>query len=131
MIVQYAAAAALGELHGHSAPRSAFTTTTSAGQEDHVSMGATASWNLFEAIQRCSEVVACEAFVAHRAIKLIDRKSSTCVEALLRCMDQIIPEGIGDRSTSDEIVQIAKELRSSKWLSIVQSMLNSPLRKSI
>ena len=131
MIVQYAAAAALGELHGHSAPRSAFTTTTSAGQEDHVSMGATASWNLFEAIQRCSEVVACEAFVAHRAIKFIDRKSSTCVEALLRCMDQIIPEGIGDRSTSDEIVQISKELRSTKWLSIVQSMLNSPLRKSI
>ena len=131
MIVQYAAAAALGELHGHSAPRTAFTTTTSAGQEDHVSMGATASWNLYEAIQRCSEVVACEAFVAHRAIKMIGRNSSTCVEALLRCMDHIIPEGNDDRSTSEEIIQIANEFRSSKWLSIVQSVLNSPLRKSI
>lgn len=131
MIVQYAAAASLGELHGHCAPRTAFSTTTSAGQEDHVSMGATASWNLFEAIQRCSEVIACEAFVAHRAIKMIARKSSTCVESMLRCMDQIIPERMEDRSTSDEIIQIACELRSSKWLSVIQSMLNSPLKKSI
>jgi len=94
-------------------------------------MGATASWNLYEAIQRCSEVVACEAFVAHRAIKMIGRNSSTCVEALLRCMDHIIPEGNDDRSTSEEIIQIANEFRSSKWLSIVQSVLSSPLRKSI
>ena len=47
MIVQYSAGAALAELHGHAAPRTAFSTSTSAGQEDHVSMGATACWNLY------------------------------------------------------------------------------------
>ena len=131
MIVHYAAAAAVGELHGHATPRSAFTTTTSAGQEDHVSMGATASWNLYEAIQRCSEVIACEAFVGYRAIKIIDNRSSTCIEALIRCMDQVVRPGMNDRSTSDEIMQIANEFKSSKWLAVIQSMLDIPLRKSI
>ena len=46
MIVQYVAGSSLSEMHGHVAPRSAFSTTTSAGQEDHVSMGATIAWNL-------------------------------------------------------------------------------------
>ena len=41
MIVHYVAAAALAEMHGRAMPRSAFSTPTSGGQEDHVSMGAT------------------------------------------------------------------------------------------
>ena len=131
MIVQYAAAAALGELHGHSSPRTAFSTTTSAGQEDHVSMAATASWNLMEAIQRCSEVIACEAFVAHRALKIIETPSSTCIQEFVRCMNNIVDETLSDRSTSDEIIAIAQELTSSTWLSIIQSSLQSPLKKSI
>ena len=90
MIVQYVAAASLGELRGHANPRTAFSTTTSAGQEDHVSMGATASWNLLEAIQRCREVLACEAFVAHRAIQFIEKPSSTCIESLIRCMNNVV-----------------------------------------
>ena len=40
MIVHYVAAAALAEMHGRATPRSAFSTPTSGGQEDHVSMGA-------------------------------------------------------------------------------------------
>ena len=131
MIVQYAAAASLGELHGHSSPRSAFSTTTSAGQEDHVSMAAAASWNLLESIQRCSEVIACEAFVAYRALKIIATPSSTCIQAFVRCMNNIVDGGMNDRSTSDEIIAIARELTSSTWLSIIQSSLQRPLRKSI
>lgn len=131
MIVQYAAAAALGELHGHVTPRTAFSTTTSAGQEDHVSMGATASWNLLQGIERCSEVLACEAFVAHRALKIIDKSSSTCVQAMIRCLDNSIKDAFEDRSTSVEIISIARELTHSKWLSIVQSSLNAPIKKSI
>ncbi len=131
MIVQYVAGASLGELRGHASPRSAFSTTTSAGQEDHVSMGATASWNLLQAIQRCSEVIGCEAFVAHRAIRIIDKPSSTCIQAMIRCMDNYVLPGFEDRSTSSEIQYIANQLTSTSWLSIVQSMLDLPLRKSI
>ena len=66
MIVQYVAGSSLAEMHGHAAPRSAFSTTTSAGQEDHVSMGATAAWNLRCAVQRLSEVLACELLIASK-----------------------------------------------------------------
>ena len=131
MIVQYVAAASLGELHGHSTPRSAFSTTTSAGQEDHVSMAATASWNLLQSIDRCSEVLACESFVAHRALKRIDKPSSTCIQSMIRCMDYIIEDGFDDRSTSLEIIALAKELTNSKWLSIIQSSMNSTIHKSL
>ena len=131
MIVQYVAAASLGELRGHASPRTAFSTTTSAGQEDHVSMGATASWNLLEAIQRCSEVVSCEAFVAHRAIQMIEKPSSTCIESLMRCMNNVVLTGFSDRSTSDEIQAIAKEFTATGWLSVIQSMMKNPLRKSL
>lgn len=131
MIVQYVAAASLGELRGHANPRVAFSTTTSAGQEDHVSMGATASWNLLQAIERCSEVLSCEAFVAHRAIQMIDKPSSKCVDSLMRCMNNVIMPGFADRNTSEEIRTIAAEFTSSSWLSVVQSMLDTPLRKSI
>ena len=94
-------------------------------------MAATASWNLIEAIQRCSEVLACEAFVAHRALKVIATPSSTCIQSMIRCLDQVIQTNMNDRSTSDELVSIAQELTSSTWLSIVQSTLERPLKKSI
>ena len=69
MIVQYVAGAALAELHGQATPRSAFSTSTSAGQEDHVSMGATAAWNLLLGVKRLAEVIACEALVAFEALE--------------------------------------------------------------
>ena len=94
-------------------------------------MFATASWNLFEAIQRCSEVLACEAFVAHRALKVIATPSSTCVQSMIRCLDHVIQPTMNDRSTSDELESIAQELTSSTWLSIIQSSLERPLKKSI
>ena len=94
-------------------------------------MGATASWNLLEAIQRCREVLACEAFVAYRAIRLIEKPSSTCVESLIRCMNNVVLPGIEDRNTSEEIRAIAAEFTSSSWLSVIQSMLETPLRKSL
>ena len=94
-------------------------------------MGATASWNLYEAIQRCSEVIACEAFVAHRALQAKELQSSTCVTAFVRCMNSIVNPEICDRSTSRELINISRELTSSKWLSVIQSTLAHPLKKSL
>ena len=82
MIVQYVAGASLSELHGHAAPRSIFSTSTSAGQEDHVSMGATATWNLLQATTRLAEVLACELVVACEALELNPIQPSPYVSAL-------------------------------------------------
>ena len=124
MIVQYSAAAALGELHGHASPRTSFSTPTSAGQEDHVSMGSTACWNLLQAVRRSSEVLACELFVARRGLHFMHHKSSTQVEVLVRCADTIIQDDVSDRTTSSELREIASEMLQSSWLSLIEAETN-------
>ncbi len=121
MIVQYVAGASLSELHGHAAPRATFTTSTSAGQEDHVSMGATACWNLLQATKRIAEVLACELVVACEALEFNTTEPSKHVAALKQRVRSIVPPLDGDRSTSAEIIAVANELLDSKWLARVEA----------
>jgi len=121
MIVQYVAGASLGELHGHAAPRSIFSTSTSAGQEDHVSMGATACWNLLQATDRLSEVLACEFIVACQALEFNEIQPSKFIVAMKQRIRSVVEPLEGDRSTSADIIAVAKELLNSKWLARVEA----------
>ena len=121
MIVQYSAGAALAELHGHSSPRTAFSTSTSAGQEDHVSMGATACWNLFQACQRMSEVLACELLIAAEALTYANESPSPMVKSLIKLVRNISPKLDADRSTSNELKDIALNLRNGSWLARIEA----------
>ena len=121
MIVQYSAGSALSELHGHATPRTAFSTSTSAGQEDHVSMGATACWNLHQACMRLSEVLACELLIASEALSHHDNSSSQTVNSLISLTRNISPLLDCDRSTSAELMQIAEHLRNGSWLSRIEA----------
>ena len=121
MIVQYVAGASLAELHGHATPRSAFSTSTSAGQEDHVSMGATAAWNLLTAVRRCSEVLACEALVACEALEYAEFSSSPHVRTLQKLIRTISPPLKADRSTSEELIRLAHAFLEGGWLARIES----------
>ena len=121
MIVQYSAGSALSELHGHATPRTAFSTSTSAGQEDHVSMGATACWNLHQACLRLSEVLACELLIASEALSHHDNSPSQTVNSLISLTRNISPLLDSDRSTSAELMQIAEHLRNGSWLSRIEA----------
>ena len=121
MIVQYVAGASLAELHGHAMPRSAFSTTTSAGQEDHVSMGATACWNLLMATERLSEVLACELFVACEALEFEDMQPAEHVRSLKQRVRAISPPLSRDRSTSKELKTIASQLWQGGWLARIEA----------
>ena len=121
MIVQYSAGSALSELHGHATPRTAFSTSTSAGQEDHVSMGATACWNLHQACLRLSEVLACELLIASEALSHHDNSPSQTVNSLISLTRNISPLLDSDRSTSAELMQIADHLRNGSWLSRIEA----------
>ena len=123
MIVQYVAGASLAELHGHVMPRAAFSTSTSAGQEDHVSMGATAAWNLLEATQRLAEVLACELFVACEALEFEATEPAPFVAALKQRVRTIAQPLSGDRSTSKELILIAEELNDGAWLARIEAEL--------
>jgi histidine ammonia-lyase len=121
MIVHYVAAAALAELHGHAMPRSAFSTPTSAGQEDHVSMGATACWNLVQATDRLSQVLACELLVACEALELRVAEPAPHIAVLYKIVRTICPALESDRSTSAEIEMISSEIASGRWISRIEA----------
>jgi histidine ammonia-lyase len=121
MIVQYVAGASLSELHGHASPRTAFSTSTSAGQEDHVSMGATACWNLLQATQRLSEVLACEVMIACQALEFQDLPPAPFVASLVKLVRDVSPKIEADRSTSKELIALAGCLKSAGWLSRIEA----------
>jgi histidine ammonia-lyase len=69
MIPPYAAAALAGENRALAAPATVHTVSTSAGQEDHVSMGTTAAIKARTAVANAATIVAIEllrALVPHR-----------------------------------------------------------------
>ena len=121
MIVQYVAGASLAELHGHAAPRTAFSTSTSAGQEDHVSMGATACWNLLQATQRLSEVLACELLIACQALEFETLKPSPFIQSIVKLVRDISPKIEFDRSTSSDLISISNSLKGGGWLSRIEA----------
>jgi len=121
MIVQYVAGASLAELRGHASPRSAFSTSTSAGQEDHVSLGATANHNLLVATERLAEVLACEARIASEALTHQPIQPVGHVAGLLDLVRARAPPLDGDRSTSDELIAIAQSMMEGGWLARLEA----------
>ena len=121
MIVHYVAAAALAEMHGRATPRSAFSTPTSGGQEDHVSMGATACWNLVESCNHLSQVLACELLIACEALEYRVAEPANHVKGLYRLVRKISEPLSADRSTSKEIEEIAACIREGGWLSRIEA----------
>lgn len=68
MIVQYAAAAVVNDNKGLAWPSSVDSIPTSAGQEDHVSMGMTSANNLVRVVQNVEGALACELLGALTAL---------------------------------------------------------------
>lgn len=121
MIVHYVAAASLAEMHARASPRSAFSTPTSGGQEDHVSMGATACWNLVESCTHLSQVLACELLIACEALEYRVAEPANHVKGLYDLVRKISKPLAKDRSTSNEIEEIARQLMKGGWLARLEA----------
>jgi histidine ammonia-lyase len=122
MIVHYVAGAALAEMHGGILPRSGFSTVTSGGQEDHVSMGATACFNLLRVIDRFADVLSCEALIACEAIEGLPVQPSDAVRTLHQLVRSVVPALLEDRSTTTDLEAIREALLSGSWLAVVDSL---------
>ena len=70
MLVQYTAASLVSECKTLAHPASVDSIPSSAGQEDHVSMGMTAARHAREIVTNAERVVAMEALVAAQALDL-------------------------------------------------------------
>ncbi len=108
MVPQYVAAGLVNENAGLVHPASAISLTTSADQEDFVSMGAWAGAKLRRVIENARTVVAIEWMVAGAAIeRRRPRRGGRGSEAALTALRRYCRPWDADRSPSDEIRRLA------------------------
>lgn len=113
MIVQYAAAALVNDNKGLAWPSSVDSIPTSAGQEDHVSMGMTSANNLIRVLDNVEGALACELLGALAATDFRrPLKSGKGTQAAYDVARICIAPWTDDRSPAPDI-EAARELISS------------------
>jgi histidine ammonia-lyase len=117
MIVQYTAAALVNEMQTLAHPASVDTIPTSANQEDHVSMGATAALHLREVLDRATSVLAVEALCAARGLDLrLPLRPGPRLSAAHATIRERVPPLTGDRSPAPDIAVLAELIASGALL---------------
>ena len=111
MMAHVTAAALASETKTLAHPASVDSIPTSAGKEDHVSMGPTAAWKASRAVANLSRVLAvellaaCEAVEFHRPVR-----SSPALEAVVALVRESVPNHGQDRVLGPEIEALAVKL---------------------
>jgi histidine ammonia-lyase len=117
MIAQYTAAALVNELQTLAHPSSVDTIPTSAGQEDHVSMGATSALHLREALDRAQHVVAIEALCAAQGLDVHSPlRPGAGVARAHATVRQTVPHVAADRPPAPDIAAAVELLRSGQLM---------------
>ena len=118
MIVQYVAAAVIAELSLLSNPVSTTNVPVSMGKEDHVSMGATASYRTFKASKLLSSVISSELICSCQALDNISEKPSKSVGKIHYWLRNNVSKIEADRSTTKDTEIIAKLLLTPEFIEI-------------
>lgn len=103
MMAQVTASALASECKSLSFPACVDTIPTSAGQEDHVSMGPIAARKFAQVVQNTARVMAVEAAVAARAIDLRDHASSPRLMAVHAAIRKYMPPFTKDQAFGAEL----------------------------
>ena len=123
MLVQYTAASLVSENRSLCFPASADSISTSAGQEDHVSMGATSARKAATILANAENVIAIEALSASQALDLrapLEPSPATgAARASVRSVSPFVDE---DRSLSDDIQAVADLVRAGSFVAAASSI---------
>lgn len=112
MLLHYTAAALCAENKVLSHPSAVDTIPTSAGKEDHNSMGATAAWKAWRIAENVVHQVALEAVAARWALALLgEEKISPATRSFYEELALVIPPPGEDQSLSENIARLAQEIR--------------------
>ncbi|MCD6309817.1 MAG: histidine ammonia-lyase, partial [Candidatus Eremiobacteraeota bacterium] len=112
MLCQYTAAALVSENKVLAHPASADSIPTSAGQEDHVSMGLYAALKLADMIKNLRYILAIEWLVAAEAMEYKDGKPPKFIKKLYSILREKVPEFKYDRPAGDAIETVAEIIKS-------------------
>jgi histidine ammonia-lyase len=117
MITQYTAAALVNELQTLAHPSSVDTIPTSADQEDHVSMGATAALHLRTVVERAQTVLAIEALCAAQGLDFrAPLRPGAGVAAAQAEVRGVVPHLVEDRSPAPDIGAVRELLVGGRLL---------------
>ncbi len=113
MIAQVVAADALAEMRVLASPASVDSVSTSASQEDHVSMGMAAARKVRRSISLLETVLATEMLCGAQAVEFHrPMRAGTGVERALRVVRSKVPPLVEDRVLSDDIAALTELVKA-------------------
>jgi len=128
MIVQYTAAALVNDNKGLAWPSSVDSIPTSAGQEDHVSMGMTSANNLPRVLDNVEGALACELLGALAATDFRrPLRSGRGTQAAHEAARQSIAPWTGDRAPAPDIAAARELIASNRLVAAAQSGIDHQL----
>lgn len=117
MLVQYTAASLVSECKTLAHPASVDSIGSSAGQEDHVSMGMTAARHARDVISNAEVVMALEALVAAQALDLrAPLEPARATRAARDAIREIVPFLHADRELGGDIRAVTRVVRDGRLL---------------
>ncbi|UCE91614.1 MAG: histidine ammonia-lyase [Methanobacteriota archaeon] len=108
MMPQYVAASIVSENKVLVHPASADSIPTSAGQEDHNSMGMTAAWKARHIVENTTRLIAIELLAAAQGLDFVSLSSSPPIESVRELIRSKVPRLDEDRPLTEDIDTIAR-----------------------
>jgi histidine ammonia-lyase len=128
MVVQYTAAALVNDNKGLAWPSSVDSIPTSAGQEDHVSMGMTSANNLLRVMDNVEGALACELLGACAATDFRrPLRSGTGTQAAHRIVRERIAPWTEDRSPAPDIAAARTLIASQRFVEAAERAIEHRL----
>jgi histidine ammonia-lyase len=128
MIVQYTAAALVNDNKGLAWPSSVDSIPTSAGQEDHVSMGMTSANNLIRVLDNVEGALACELLASLAATDLRrPLRSGRGTDAAHALARTTIAPWLEDRAPAPDIAAARELIRSRRFAAAAESAIGRRL----
>ena len=123
MIAQYASAALCSENKVLSHPSSVDTIPTSANQEDHVSMGMTASLHAKKVLENVERIVAIEILCAAQALEFLDEKAGKGTEIAKEIIRKYVKSMDEDRPPHRDIHKIIEIIKTREILEEIEKKI--------
>ena len=129
MIVQYVAASLVSENKALAHPASVDSIPTSAGQEDHVSMGNASGLKALQVLANAERALAIELLAGAQAVEFLaplePGRGPAAARAHVRTLSERLRE---DRSLSADIERVAASIRDGSLVEAVESACGGRLR---
>ena len=124
MVCQYTAASLVSEMKSLAHPASVDSITSSAGQEDHVSMGMIAARHARECVRNAEMVIAMEVLAAAQACELrAPVLAGPASRAAIASLRRVVPTLIHDRALKPDVDATIGLVRSGALVTAVESAI--------